>query len=236
MEMRLTRTFLSKKPGDANVFIGVFAFLVLLAIFLFSGRSLEASGVLVFDKGEWWRIFTTSLMHADFVHLGHNALFFMVFAVLLNTYFGWFIFPVMSFLMGGLINLLTLSYYPKEVTLVGISGVIYFMAAFWMTSYVMIERKMKFGRRMIIATGISLALFCPDVVNLEERVSYLSHALGFALGVPSALLWFYWNKKLVRNEEVWIEKAPANFIWEEEIEFLPPEYFEKLPEEPLDRH
>lgn len=236
MEKRLTRTFLSKKPNDANIFIGVFSFLVLLAIFLFSGRNFVASGILVFDKGEWWRVFTTSLMHADFMHLGHNALFFTIFAVLLNTYFSWFMFPFMSFLMGGLINLLTISYYPKEVTLVGISGVIYFMASFWMTSYVMIERKMKFGRRLIIATGISLALFCPDVIHLEAKVSYLSHALGFLLGIPSALLWFAWHKNEIRNEEVWVEKAPVNFNWEEEMEFLPPEYFEKLPEEPLHRN
>lgn len=236
MEKKLTRTFLSKRPGDQNIFIAVLSFLVLLAIFLFSGRSLEASGILVFDKGEWWRLFTTSLMHADVMHLGHNALFFIIFAILLNTYFGWAVFPVLSLLMGGLINLLTLSYYPKEVTLVGISGVIYFMASFWMTSYVMIERKMKFRRRLIIATGISLALFCPDVIHLEAKVSYLSHALGFAFGIPAALAWFYRNKTSVRNEEVWIEKAPVNFEWEEEMELLPPEYFENLPEEPLHRH
>ena len=235
MEMKLTRTFLSKKATDGDVFVGVFSFLMLLAVFLFSGRALEASGILVFDKGEWWRVFTTSLMHADIMHLGHNALFFMIFAVLLKTYFGWFMFPVMSFLMGGLINLLTLSVYPKEVTLVGISGVIYFMASFWMTNYVMIERKMKFGRRLIIATGISLALFCPDLMNLDPKVSYLAHALGFALGIPSALAWFFWNKNEVRAQEVWVKKAPVNFDWEEEIEFLPPEYFEKLPEEPLYR-
>lgn len=236
MDKRLTKTFLSKKPGDGNIFIGVFSFLVLLAIFLFSGRDFVASGILVFDKGEWWRIFTTSLMHADFMHLGHNALFFTVFAVLLNTYYGWFVFPLMSFLMGGLINLLTLSFYPKEVTLVGISGVIYFMASFWMTNFVLIERKMKTHQRIVIATGISLALFCPDLLHLEEKVSYLAHALGFGLGIPMALIWFWWNKNEVRAQEVWVDRAPVNFNWEEENELVPPDYFEKLPEEPLYRN
>lgn len=235
MNKRLTRTFLSRKPGDGSIFIGVFSFLVLLAVFLFSGRNFEASGALVFDKGEWWRAFTTSLMHADFVHLGHNAVFFTVFAILLNTYFGWFMFPLLSFLMGGVINLLTLASYPKEVTLVGISGVIYFMASFWMTSFVMIERNRKFRDRIVIALGISLALFCPDVMNLDEKVSYLSHALGFALGIPSALLWFWWHKSEVRDQEVWVERAPARMEWEEALELLPPEYFQDLPEERLYR-
>lgn len=235
MSKRLTRTFLSRKPGDGSIFIGVFSFLVLLAVFLFSGRNFEASGVLVFDKGEWWRAFTTSLMHADFVHLGHNAVFFTVFAILLNTYFGWFVFPVLSFLMGGVINLLTLAAYPKEVTLVGISGVIYFMASYWMTSYVMIERNRKLRDRIVIAIGISLALFCPDLMHLEEKVSYLSHSLGFAIGIPSALLWFWWNKAEVRNQEVWVERAPVVVEWEEALELLPPDYFQELPEERLYR-
>ena len=235
MEKKLTRTFLSRRPDDRNIFIGVFSFLMLLAIFLFSGRSFHASGVLVFDQGEWWRLFSTSLMHADFMHLGHNALFFMIFAVLLNTYYGWFMFPLVSFIMGGVINFLTLAYYPKETYLVGISGVIYFMASFWMTNYVLIERKMKLNKRLIIATGISLALFCPDLMHLDEKVSYLSHALGFILGIPTALLWFATHKTMVRKEEVWKERIPVNFNWEEEMEFLPPEYFEKLPDEPLHR-
>ncbi len=236
MEKKLTRTFLSKRPTDTNIFIGVLSFLVLLAIFLFTGTELHASGSLVFEKGEWWRLFSTSLMHADFVHLGHNALFFTIFAVLLNTYYGWFVFPLVSFIMGGIINLLTLAYYPREVYLVGISGVIYFMASFWMTNYVMIERKMKLNKRLIIATGISLALFCPDLMNLDEKVSYLSHALGFILGIPTALLWFYTHKTLVRSEEVWIERVPVKYDWEEAIELLPPDYFEMLPEEPLHRN
>ncbi len=235
MEKKLTRTLLSKRPGDGSIFIGIFSLLVLLAVFLFTGRAFEANGVLIFDKGEWWRAFTTTLMHADFVHLGHNALFFTLFAVLLNTYFGWIMFPLVSFIMGGIINILTLSFYPKEIYLVGISGVIYFMASFWMTSYVLIERKMKFHRRLIVATGISLALFCPDLMHLEEKVSYLSHALGFALGIPTALLWFRFHRDEIRAQEIWIEKAPVNFDWEES-DMFPPEYFATLPEEPLHRN
>ncbi len=235
MEKKLIRTFLSKRPGDGSIFIGIFSFLVLLAVFLFTGRSFEANGVLIFDKGEWWRAFTTTLMHADFVHLGHNALFFTLFAVLLNTYFGWIMFPLVSFIMGGIINIITLSFYPKEIYLVGISGVIYFMASFWMTSYVLIERKMKFHRRLIVATGISLALFCPDLMHLEEKVSYLSHALGFALGIPTALLWFRFHRDEIKAQEIWIEKEPVNFDWEES-DMFPPEYFATLPEEPLHRN
>lgn len=216
--------------------MGVFSFLVLLAVFLFSGGELQANGALVFDHGEYWRAFTSQLMHADLVHLGHNALFFMIFAVLLNTYFGWFMFPLVSFIMGGVINILTLAFYPREVYLVGISGVIYFMASFWMTSYVMIERKMKFKKRMIIATGISLALFCPDVMNLDPKVSYLAHAMGFVTGIPTALMYFWWNKKRIQAQEVWVERQPVRYEWEEALELLPPEYFEALPEEPLHRH
>lgn len=236
MGKRLTKTFLSRRPTDANVVLALFSFLILLAVFLFSGRHFEASGVLVFDRGEWWRAFTTSLMHADLMHLGHNALFFIIFAILLNTYFGFFVFPLLSFLMGGVINLLTIAAYPKEVTLVGVSGVIYFMASFWMTNFVLIERQQKLMGRLTIATGISLALFCPDLMHLEARVSYLSHALGFALGIPAALLWFRGHLQEIRMKEVWVERSPVNFDWEELRDEPPPEFFRDLPEEPLHRH
>jgi hypothetical protein len=110
------------------------------------------------------------------------------------------------------------------------------MASFWMTSFVLIERNRKLRHRLITVAGISLALFCPDVTHLEARVSYLSHALGFALGIPTAMLWFWWNKNVVRMSEVWTERVKVDFEWQEAIDLLPPEYFENLPEEPLHRH
>lgn len=203
-KLELKRTLLSHKPSPQSVLLGLSSYLVLLIIFLINHHPWRANGHTVYVEGEYWRAFTTTLMHADFIHLGHNTIFFVIFSILLNFYFGFWIFPILSLLIGGVINLIALKIYDPNVYLVGISGVIYFMAAFWMTMFIALERKLKISKRFIIAIGVSLILFWPDAI--EERVSYLAHALGFALGIPSAWSYFYVNKSRLRSFEQWDQR------------------------------
>jgi rhomboid protease GluP len=218
MQLQLTKTLLSKKLSPQSKLVGLFSYLVLLLVFILDNQNLSANGYLVFEKGEYWKAFTTTLMHADFVHLGHNTLFFLAFSVLLNSYFGFWIFPVLSFVVGGLINLIALKIYDPQIYLVGISGVIYFMAAFWMTMFVVLERQMSLYRRIMITTGVSLILFFPEV--FVKNVSYLAHGLGFGMGIVIALIYFRIKGSKLRTHEVWVEKAPVNHDLEDYIERL----------------
>jgi rhomboid protease GluP len=218
MEMLLTKTLLSKKPSPQSIFVGLLSFLILVIIFIMDNQNLSANGFQVYEKGEYWKAFTTTLMHGDFVHLGHNTLFFLIFSVLLNTYFGLWVFPILSFIVGGVINLIALKIYEPEIYLVGISGVIYFMAAFWMTMFVFLERHMSLYKRVMITTGVSLILFFPEV--FVKNVSYLAHGLGFGLGIVLALIYFKVKKTELRSHEVWVEKAPENHELEDYIESL----------------
>lgn len=217
-QLVLTKTLLSKKPTPQSVLIGLTSYLVLLLIFVWDNQDLSANGHLVFEKGQYWKAFTSQLMHGDFVHLGHNTIFFTVFAILLNSYFGIWVFPLLTLLAGFLINLGTLAFYPPEVYLVGISGVIYFMAAFWMTMFVGIERQMSLYKRLMTATGVSLILFFPEVI--EKNVSYLAHGLGFGMGIVIALIYFFLNENTLRSHEVWKEKEQGNTELEDYIESL----------------
>lgn len=203
MALRLTKTLLSQKPSPQSVLVGLTSYLVLLVIFLINNPLLSANGHVVYENGQYWRAFTTTLMHADFTHLGHNTLFFTGLAVMLNYYFGFWVFPLLSLLIGGVINLIALKIYPPQVYLVGISGVIYFMAAFWMVMFINLERQMKLSKRVIIALGVSLILLWPEVI--DEKTSYLAHALGFGFGIPSALLYYRLNWRKLRSHEVWQE-------------------------------
>lgn len=198
--------------------MGLVSYFVLLMVFIIDNQALSANGYQVYEKGQYWKAFTTTLMHGDFVHLGHNTMFFVTFAVLLNFYFGFWIFPILSFLVGGLINLIALKVYGPEIYLVGISGVIYFMAAFWMTLFVGIERQMSLYRRLMITTGVSLILFFPDA--FVQNVSYLAHGLGFGIGIILGGIYFGLKRSDLRKHEVWIEKAPANYDLEEYIDQL----------------
>ena len=215
MQLQLTKTLLSKKLSPQSKLVGLVSYLVLLLVFILDNQNLSANGYLVFEKGEYWKAFTTTLMHADFVHLGHNTLFFLAFSVLLNSYFGFWIFPVLSFVVGGLINLIALKIYDPQIYLVGISGVIYFMAAFWMTMFVGLERQMSLYRRIMITTGVSLILFFPEV--FVKNVSYLAHGLGFGMGIILGIIYFKLMREKLRSNELWIEKAPENHELEEYI-------------------
>jgi membrane associated rhomboid family serine protease len=218
MVMLLKKTLLSKKLNPKSIFLGVASYLCLLLLFVLDDQRLTANGDLVYKQGLYWKAFTTSLMHGDFVHLGHNTLFFVAFAVLLNSYFGLWIFPFLSLVVGGIINLIALKIYPPQVYLVGISGVIYFMAAFWMTMFIFLERHMTVSRRIIITTGVSLVLFFPEA--FKKNVSYLAHGLGFGLGIILAIIFFKLRREALQSHEVWIEPTPKNVELENYIDAL----------------
>ena len=218
MELVLKKTLLSEKIKTNSIFLGLLSYTVLLLVFFADNQGLAANGYLVYEKGLYWKAFTTSLMHADFVHLGHNSLFFLAFSVLLNSYFGSWIFPSLCFIVGGVINLIALKAYPPQVYLVGVSGIIYFMAAFWMTLFVCLERHMPISKRLIIATGVSLVLFFPEV--FVKNVSYLAHSLGFGLGILLGWPYFKLNTNHLRAHEVWTEPKPRNIDLENYIDSL----------------
>jgi rhomboid protease GluP len=203
MVMKLVKTFLSKRPTSLSFMMGVISLVLMTLFFGANPESFSANGFLVYERGEYWRAFTSTLLHADLNHLAHNAFFLLGLSTLLHNYFGFWVFPVLSLIAGGIINLIALKIYPPAVHLVGVSGVIYFMASFWLTSYMLIERRHKILSRFIYATGITLIFLFPQV--FQPEVSYLAHGLGFIVGIPFAILYFAFNFKRIRSAEEWVE-------------------------------
>lgn len=203
MHLKLNKTFLSKRPSVSSFFIAVLSLATLLLFFGFDQRNYSASGELVFDQKEYWRAFTTTLLHADLNHLAHNAFFFTGLAALLHNYFGYWIFPVLSFFIGGLINLTALYFYPPELHLVGVSGVIYFMATFWLTLYILIEKRQALFIRLIHAVAVSLIFLFPQV--FQPEVSYLAHGMGAVMGIPVGIIYYAINRHRIKASEEWIE-------------------------------
>jgi membrane associated rhomboid family serine protease len=214
MELRLSKTFLSKRPTLASFVMSCFVLTIMLLLFGVDEKSLSANGYQVFEKKEYWRAFTTTFLHGDLDHLAHNAFFFTGLAALLNNYFGFWVFPILSFVMGGFINMATLKFYPPMVNLVGVSGVIYFMAAFWLTLYLFIERRQSITVRIVHAVAVSLIFLFPEV--FQPQTSYLAHGLGFLFGLPVGLAYYFLNKKNIRAKDQWVEikkvKSPMDDI------------------------
>lgn len=203
MELKLNKTFLSRKPSPESSIIAVVSLALLFLFFSFNQKTFSANGYLVFEKHEYWRAFTTTLLHADLNHLAHNAFFFTGLAALLHNYFGFWVFPVLSIIAGGIINIICLAIYPPQVFLVGVSGVIYFMASFWLVLYLLIERRQTIKVRLLNAFAVSLIFLFPEA--FQPETSYLAHGLGFIIGLPTGLFYYLWNRQKIRGQDQYIE-------------------------------
>ncbi len=198
--MVVKETWLSRTPrrGALDLTFGIVGALVLVTFLYLNGagggeRLLAASGTAVFAKHEYWRIFTTLFAHADLGHLLSNLLLFVPFSYFLAGYTPRWFYPFAAFASMGLANLLVLRTMEPAATLVGASGVVYWMGGAWITLYLRIEKRERLRTRWGKAVIVTAATFLPETV--QPQVSYFSHYLGFALGVASALLLYALKKK-----------------------------------------
>ncbi len=205
VEIRIKSTLLSQKPREESWLIALLSVMVLLCVSLLCWRNpsllnlLAASRHQVLGEQEYWRLLTTTAIHADLTHFLSNAILFALFTFLLYGYFGFWVFPVAVAALGSLTNYLSLLTYSENIQLIGASGLVYLMAGFWLTTYVLVERTHPLKRRVLVAMGIALIVLVPS--NLSARVSYRTHAIGCGIGVIVALGYFQARKEQIRSLE-----------------------------------
>lgn len=200
------QTFLSRAPakGSLRVAGASVAALLLASVTLWLdllglGDQLAATSDGLFDRHEYWRAVTAIAVHSDLLHLAANALPFGVFAYLLHGYYGFWIHPVSSCGLGSVVTVVTLATYPRPTALLGASGVVYLMAAFWLTLYLLLERRISPAKRVVRAAGFVMIVLLPT--TLEPLVSYRAHAVGFALGAVFGAAYFLGRKGSLRQAE-----------------------------------
>ena len=184
----IKENWLTRKPRayarDAAALFSLFvAFMSLFYLASPGADWMTAKPAAVFGAHEWWRAWTTLFAHADFGHFFSNIVLFIPLAYLLSAYFSPLFFPGLGLLAGGLVNLAVLATLPAGTTLLGISGVVYWMGAAWLTLFLLIDRREKLKRRFGSALFLTLMLFVPE--TLRPEVSHLSHFLGFVSGAAS---------------------------------------------------
>lgn len=177
-------------------------------------RFMPASFETVMVKGEYYRLWTALFAHGDLAHIMSNLFLFIPFAYLLSHYFSLWLFPLIGFLLGGVINLMVVYYLGGSVSIIGVSGVVYWMGATWMTLSFFIDRRESMLSRFIKLSGVSLVLFFPTTFLPE--VSYFSHFLGYVSGVfTGAFVWFAFKKRFLEAEVVHeVDEEKAYFDWE----------------------
>jgi rhomboid protease GluP len=204
---RVTSTMLSRRPRPLSGLVAATAILSCLLVSVACWHpernlylQLAAIPSRVLQEGEFYRLVTALAVHADLRHFLSNALLLGIFAYLLYGYFGFWVFPAGALLLGATVNYLSLLTYPPEIRLVGASGMIYGMAGFWLMMYMLVERRLSFGRRTLHGVGVGLVLLVPPA--LDQSVSYRSHGIGLGLGVVFALAYFACHRERIRSEEV----------------------------------
>lgn len=197
--------FSRELPATAETvtFLSVAAMLIGSMLFFndyFDARSLMPSTVQGLARGEYWRLWTALFAHADLGHLLSNGLLFVPLAFFLNGYFGSWLFPVLGFVVGGIANFFTLKTMGAQGSLIGASGVVFWMGATWLTLYVGLETRESLRRRLGKALFIGAALFLPQ--GYEPQISYMCHLFGFILGVGTGVSYLLINRKKFAAAEV----------------------------------
>lgn len=114
---------------------------------------MPASPEKVFNDGEIWRAWTTVFAHADLEHLLSNVFLFFILGIFLTSYFGKALIPITAFLFGGITNLIVLKTMPLQNTLIGASGVVFWMGGAWLTLFFLIDRRRSLIQRALRALG-----------------------------------------------------------------------------------
>jgi rhomboid protease GluP len=202
LKIIMTQNWLTRKALQDGRPITIFLMLLLLvgSLLYWKGVSwISATQSQVFSDREYWRAWTTMFAHADISHVLANLFLFIPFSYYLTGYFSRLFFPVAAFFVGGLVNLAVLATMPSHVTLVGASGVVYWMGGAWMTLFLLIEKRDSLAKRLIKVVGISAIVFFPE--SYKPEVSYLCHFLGFLTGIASALLYYKLNESTIKDAE-----------------------------------
>lgn len=210
--MKLVRNWLSLPPSSQSTTV-VLAVVALLAVVAQAswqlpsfGDRLPVSGHAVFIDGEWWRLWTACIAHADLGHLLSNLVFLVVFGRLVGGYFGWLAFPVMPFFLGGIVNLLVLPTYAEDISILGASGVVNIVGGMWLALFFMISRQYRLSGRLLRTGGVAMLLFAPQ--EFRPHIADRVHLAGLLVGIISGFCWFGFHRQLMRSVEVWEDEMP----------------------------
>jgi membrane associated rhomboid family serine protease len=147
-------------------------------------------------QGKVWTLVTALFVHADIFHLAGNMIFLYAFGNALEkevgtakTYLAFFAGGVLSLLLG-------VFFYDPNVYLIGASA-----AIFTLTAVVLLVKPLKFSFIFFMPLGlVALIYIIYNIVavqtGVEGNVAYVSHVIGFAVGIPMGAMW---SKNLVRN-------------------------------------
>lgn len=149
------------------------------------------------QEGRIWTLVTAIFVHASLIHLLGNMIFLYVFGNTLESVTNSKKMLIVFF-VGGLLSFpLSLPFFPPNSTFVGASAAIFTLAA-----VVMLLKPLRFSWLLLMPVGmVAIVYFLYNALavyfNLQSNVAYVSHVIGFSLGIPFGIAWSpNWKKNL----------------------------------------
>lgn len=142
---------------------------------------------------------TAIFVHTGIVHLLGNMIFLYVFGNTLESVTNSKKKMLAAFFTGGILSFpLSIPFFPPDASFVGASAAIFTLAA-----VVMLLKPLRFSWLLLMPVGmVAIVYFLYNAVavylHLQSNVAYVSHVIGFLLGVPFGIAWSAnWKKNLV---------------------------------------
>ena len=132
--------------------------------------------------GDWWRIFTAMLLHADSAHLASNVFFGLLFLGLAMGRYGSGLALLAAYLAGATGNAAGLIFYPEPHYGVGASGMVMGGLGLLAAQSITLLRRGFVGRKQVLG-GIMAGVMLFVLFGLSPDTDVLAHFTGFVTGL-----------------------------------------------------
>jgi membrane associated rhomboid family serine protease len=199
-------------PGAAlEVHVGALFWCLILAfwhwVVTFVWPELEVAGRMDSARvraGEWWRLGTAVMLHADLAHLMANATFGVIFLGFAMARYGAGVTLLTTYLAGLIGNVAGLKFYSHPYIGVGASGMMMGALGLLCVHSLGLWRENPKAARYVVS-GVFAGFFLFILFGVNPRADILAHLGGFVAGlVFGAVLSFVPQRKL--------ESRPLNIV------------------------
>lgn len=176
-------------PGAAlEIHVGALFWCLILAfwhwVVTFVWPELELAGRMESARvhsGEWWRLATALLLHADLAHVMANATFGVIFLGFAMARYGAGVTLLTTYLAGILGNLVGLNFYSRPYIGVGASGMMMGALGLLSVHSLGLWRENPKAARYVVP-GVLAGFFLFILFGVNPRADILAHLGGFVAG------------------------------------------------------
>src|SRR3954471_23690936 len=163
-------------------------FALLIAVFCLAENGFDAlteKGMMdshAVRGGQWWRLFTATMLHANLPHLLSNVTIGIIFLGLAMAHYGPGLALLAAFLSGAGGNLLALFLYPEPHLGLGASGMV--MGALGLlAAHTLALLRLRTPDRQLLVRSVFSSIFLLVLLGFDPSSDILAHLGGFMYGI-----------------------------------------------------